>query len=119
MRAYETYSDISSTLDYQNLSTIDESEALGILASLGKKYYKSAGMGKSLEIDKLRQLQGEYSRSFCFSLKATALPTTAAAIATSYILTELHPTQTSLKHLSSQNYGTVREKYGSLKFKKG
>ena len=62
MTAYETYSDISSTLDFQDLSTIDESEARGILTSLGKRYYMSAGMGKSLEIDKLRQLQGEYSR---------------------------------------------------------
>ena len=58
MRANDACSDVSSTLDWQDLNSIDEGEALGILTSLGKKYYKSVGMGRSLEIEKLRQLQG-------------------------------------------------------------
>ena len=51
-------SEDDSSLDCNELSSVDKREAFGILTSLGKKYYKSIGMGKSLDIAKLRQLQG-------------------------------------------------------------
>ena len=63
MRVSETPSEDSSTLDCQDLNSVDESEAYGLLASLGKRYYKSVGMGKSLEIEKLRQLHGRWEAS--------------------------------------------------------
>ena len=50
--------DDDSSLDCNELSTVDQREAYDILTSLGKKYYQSIGMGKSLDIAKLRQLQG-------------------------------------------------------------
>lgn len=50
-----------SSLDTSNMSSVDQREAREILASLGKKYYKSVGMGKSLDINKLRQLQGNHT----------------------------------------------------------
>ena len=50
--------DDDSSLDFNELSTVDQREANNILTSLGKKYYRSIGMGKSLDIAKLRQLQG-------------------------------------------------------------
>ena len=60
MRASDTASEDSSTLDCQDLNTVDESEAYGLLASLGKRYYKSVGMGTSLDIEKLRLLHGRH-----------------------------------------------------------
>lgn len=58
MRAHDGKNIDDSSMDTSELSSIDQGEALEILASLGKKYYKSVGMGKSLDINKLRQLQG-------------------------------------------------------------
>jgi hypothetical protein len=58
MRARNAKNADDSSMNTSDLSSIDQGEALEILASLGKKYYKSVGMGKSLDIDKLRQLQG-------------------------------------------------------------
>ena len=62
MRVSDTASEDSSTLDCQDLNTVDESEAYGLLASLGKRYYKSVGMGTSLDIEKLRLLHGRHRR---------------------------------------------------------
>ena len=53
-------SEDDSSLDCNELSSVHKREAFGILTSLGKKYYKSIGMGKSLDIAKLRQLRGTY-----------------------------------------------------------
>lgn len=60
MRAHNGKNVDDSSMDTSELSSIDQGEALEILASLGKKYYKSVGMGKSLDINKLRQLQGTH-----------------------------------------------------------
>jgi hypothetical protein len=58
MRARNAKYADDSSMNTSDLSSIDQGEASEILASLGKKYSKSVGMGKSLDINKLRQLQG-------------------------------------------------------------
>ena len=67
MTGYESKSEDNSTMDYHDLNSVDEGEAIGILASLGKRYYKAEGMGNSLDIDKLRFLHGKNFFPRCMS----------------------------------------------------
>lgn len=51
----DSNNDISLNCD--DLNSVDQREASLLLNSLGKKYYKMSGMGRSLQIDKLRELR--------------------------------------------------------------